>query len=147
MSLKRQDIIDSLTTQLKAINGTGGYHLNFSASVFNWRTTDVAANEMPAAIIRDTGRAPIGEGTRQTANNQDHYLSVEIDIVVATEAQARQAIQDILKAIDADYTLGGFAIDVLDDGDEIYSDHQGQRVFSPVLKLRIMYRTMHFREN
>lgn len=147
MSIKRQDIISALVTRLKTISVANGYHLDFSTGVYNWRTTDVAANEMPVAIIRDTGRSPIGEGTQQTANKQDHYLSLEIDIVVATEVQARQAIQDILKAIETDSTLGGYAIDVMDDGDNIYSDHQGQRVFAPVLKLRVMYRTTRFQEN
>jgi hypothetical protein len=153
MALKRQSILTNLATVLKGISAGQTYYSN--VDVHLWRTTAVQDDELtnkqgrPVAvlIIRDKGRDPDVDMVSEAGNLQQHSLRVEIEVCVSTEEQARKAIADILKAIGGDPKLSNTAIDVIDGGDDMYSDQAGVRVFAPVLKLQIPYQTKRFLED
>jgi hypothetical protein len=91
----RQDIVDQIDTNLKAISTANGYSFDINGNVFEWLATPMDENNLPAIIFRDTVDSIDPE------DEQEHNLEFEVVLVDkgnASTASVRNKMQDILTA-------------------------------------------------
>lgn len=144
--IARNTIRGNLKTLLAGITVAGGYNTTLTGKVFEWRIAKVAADQLPTVVIRDAEREQPTELTG-VPGRHDHRLHIVLHIGASSEDQAIEVIQDCLKAIATDPTLSGTAIDVIDEGDSLDAEHQGEKIFAPELRLGILYRTTRMQES
>jgi len=137
----RQQIIDTLDTNLKAILTSNGYKTNIGQNVFHYRDNPLSESELPAIIYRDTE----SDEYTDVMKKQTHALSIEIEAYAeagsTTPDTMRDIIEDIVKCIGADYRMGGLAHTTTVDGTEIDTDQAGKITGSAVVKITVIYRT------
>jgi len=106
--MKRQDVIDALVAQLKNISKSGGYLTNIGSNVESFYEYEIDEdNDLPLINVRES------ESTvdLQMQGLWRHSCDVEITIVDAgTIEYIRQCVQDILKAVKSDKTIGGTCV-------------------------------------
>ena len=139
---KRQQIVDAIETRMKTIRTTNGYATNAGAHVFTWIRTQVPETEMPAISIYD-GDCPIDYDNAPL--NFPHHL---LDVALVAEAKGstaqvdvRKIIADIVKAIGADLTWGGLAIDTDLISHGINMEQGDKPAGAGIVQIRITYRT------
>jgi hypothetical protein len=148
MSLKWKQNIDALETRLKTILTTGGYYTNAGNYVYVWRSTTFEVAEMPGLNIRDLNDAVREEFTGNPNLFVVHELNVEIDIITSSAVSLRQAIADVLKAINTDRTLGELADDIEYNSAAILTDEQNENIVKGGrISINIIYRTDKFEED
>ncbi len=126
MADKRQAIVDAIRTRLAGILVANGYNTDIGHHVFEWKVTAFADSDLPAVAFRDTD-PKIRE---LTGGMQDVSLPVEFIIGAASGASTMQvvraAIEDVLSAINSDFTWGGLAWDTAIDTIEAFVEHEGK---------------------
>ncbi len=126
MADKRQAIVDAVRTRLATILATNGYNTDIGRHVFEWKVTAFADSDLPAVAFRDTDP----EIRELTGGMQDVSLPVEFIIGAASGATTMQvvraAIEDVLSAINSDFTWGGLAWDTAIDTIEAFAEHEGK---------------------
>lgn len=142
----RQIILTALDTRLKAILIASGYETDLGLSVFEWRTTEFQATELPGITWRDYAASEAVPITIMGASSKvEQALDVEMDIMVQdgpdTGSTIRKCIADVQKAIGIDPTWGGLAVGTDDSGNETMRDQAGKITGSVTMRIRITYRT------
>lgn len=126
MADKRQPIVDAIRTRLATILMTNGYNTDLGLHVFEWKVTAFADSDLPAVAFRDTD-PKIRE---LTGGMQDVSLPVDFIIGAASGATTMQviraAIEDVLSAINSDFTWGGLAWDTAIDAVEAFAEAEGK---------------------
>ena len=126
MADKRQQIVDAIRTRLAGILILNGYHTDIGRHVFEWKVTAFAVSDLPGVAYRDTD--PVIR--ELTGGMQDVSLPVEFIIGAASGASTmqviRSAIEDVLAAINQDFTWGGLAWDTSIDTIEAFAEAEGR---------------------
>lgn len=126
MADKRQQIVDAIRTRLATILISNGYNTDIGRHVFEWKVKAFSEAEIPGVAFRDTD-----PNIRElTGGMQEVSLPVEF-IVGASSGSAtmpliRAAIEDVLAAINSDFTWGGLAWDTSIDTVEAFAEQEGR---------------------
>jgi hypothetical protein len=151
MSIRRDDIVNAISTKFKTISASNGYHSNAGANVFIWRPGVIQEGELPALNIRDYKNVRAGELTGGPMSVDDWNLYVETEVVctggTTTHQSVRQIIADIYKAIGADTTWGGLAISTFLEDDAILMDQKDKTIGGSIVNFFVMYRNTKFQES
>jgi len=133
----RQEIMDALVTQLGLISTTGGY--NTTPTIYKWREYALEDSDYPAIILRDT------------TNDYEihhaewlHTLRIDIGIMVQGEAAddtMRSVIADVIVALGADTSIGGYVYDLEIDNDTQEIEHEGYIQDGCLMHLVCRYKT------
>ncbi|GAB4245683.1 MAG: hypothetical protein OHK0028_23630 [Deltaproteobacteria bacterium] len=128
MADKRQAIVDAVRARLAGIRTANGYNTDVGLHVFEWKVTAFADSDLPGVAFRDTD-SKIRE---LTGGMQEVSLPVEIIVGAASGASTMQvlraAIDDILSAINSDFTWGGLAWETSIDTIETLAEHEGKLI-------------------
>lgn len=150
MSIKRQDIITALKAKLATILVANSYHTDIGAHVYEHKTGNWMANEIPGINVRDVKDLI---GIHQTVDHL-HHLKIELEIVVAngtsSATEMRKMIADVYKALGTDRSLGGTADDLElgeDGGDELIIQEEDQSIGGAIIRLEYLFHTLAFQEN
>ncbi len=126
MADRRQAIVDAIRARLATILTTNGYNTNIGLHVFEWKVTAFAESDFPAVAFRDTDP----KVRELTGGMQEVSLPVEFIIGAASGASTMQiiraAIEDVLSAINSDFTWGGLAWDTAIDTIEAFAEAEGK---------------------
>lgn len=126
MADKRQQIVDAIRVRLAEILVANGYNTEIGLHVFEWKVKAFSDAEIPGVAFRDTD-PKIRE---LTGGMQEISLPVELIIGAASGASTMQviraAIEDVLAAINSDFTWGGLAWDTSVDTIEAFAEHEGK---------------------
>jgi hypothetical protein len=126
MADKRQAIVDAIRGRLATILSSNGYNTDIGGHVFEWKVTAFADADFPAVAFRDTDPT-IRE---LTGGMQEVSLPVEFIVGIASGASTMQvmraAIEDVLAAINQDWTWGGLAWDTSIDTIETFAEQEGR---------------------
>jgi len=133
----RQQIVDAIKTRFEGITVANGY--SFDIDVFKERKTQICHEELPALVFMDTG---ISEAEGSIGGFRWH-----LNILVWLSAEGgtsnddiRKMLADVYKAVGSDYTWGGLALYTMQpEGDEIFLDHEGNKITGAQVKLKIVY--------
>lgn len=151
MANKRQQIIDAVKDALEGIRKSADYYTDLGLHLFEWRSSPVGLNELPAQILRDRTREPDVELTGNPNNLMHQILELEDEISFAPASDAsliRKGIADVYKALNADRTLGGIALDIIDRGDTmVYADEEAKIIAGAQVKFAVLYRTGKMEES
>ncbi len=128
----------ALEDQLQLILTTNSYNSNLGSNIYEWREEPIEEHHLPACVYRD-----IQDTTAQTFGNQEHRLSVSLDVFAnCTAAVMRGIIADITQCLGANLTLGGLCEDIGVIGDEtIRVELDDRRMFGISIKIVIQYIT------
>ncbi len=126
MADKRQQVVDAIRARLAGIRTSNGYNTEIGLHVLEWKVKAFSEAEIPGVAFRDTD-PKIRE---LTGGMQEVSLPVEFIIGAAagasTMAVIRAAIEDVLSAINSDFTWGGLAWDTAVDSIEAFAEHEGK---------------------
>lgn len=126
MADKRQQIVDAIRSRLGEILVANGYNTDIGRHVFEWKVNAFSDTELPGVAFRDTD-PKIRE---LTGGMQEVSLPVEFIIGAASGATTMQviraAIEDVLSAINSDFTWGGLAWDTAIDTVEAFAEQEGR---------------------
>jgi hypothetical protein len=144
----RKQILDSVGTVFKTINGTGSYTTSFTGSIFDTPPGTVESQSLPCILYRDAGCRTYDSNTKSGIpyDTHEHELSVEAEVkVTGTATDIRKAIADVNVAIGTQAgsggRWGGLATMTVPDGDAIAIDIQDQQYISAIIKFTITFRT------
>jgi hypothetical protein len=127
--MMRQVIVEAIEKRLRDV----------FPSVFAWRTTDFAAEELPAIVYRDTH-----DEVTVTVGCHLHKLTLECNLYCLGEARdMRQMLAVLVRTIGADVTWGALAEDTqIEAGSETTIAEQNDRkVWHSHIKFGIEYLT------
>jgi hypothetical protein len=128
----RAQIIDVFDTRMKTILITNHYVTDLGSHIFAWRSTDLAANELPGMIYRDTEN---DRSERRSLSDQDNKLTIEIEIFPEpgsdTIDDAYALLQDVYTAIAVDDRWGGLADDT-NPGEDKIEIEQHERIIGKI---------------
>lgn len=126
MADKRQQIVDAIKVRLAGIRTANGYNTEIGLHVFEWKVKAFSESELPGVAFRDTDP----KVRELTGGMQEVSLPVEFIIGAASGASTmqvlREAIEDVLSAINSDFTWGGLAWDTAVDTVEAFAEHEGK---------------------
>lgn len=133
----RQTLIDALKTQLSLIKVVNGYATDIGNNVQSMYKLPVET--LPVVnIIEDGSDVP------QVLKFADWQHDLPVEVTIAAENTIdymRLCVNDVLKAIKSDRTIGGFCVDV-DPGDiKITKYEEGRSYADASIKLTLQYLT------
>jgi hypothetical protein len=106
--MKRQDVINALVNQLRNISKTGGFLTDIGNNVESFYEYEIDEDsDLPLINVRETESTVdlILQGLWR------HSCNIEISIVdTGTIEYIRQCVNDILKAVKSDKTIGGTCV-------------------------------------
>jgi hypothetical protein len=137
----RQSIMEALDTRLKLIKTTGGYKTSAGTNVFDWLDRDLADSELDAIIYRDRTNQISAEGFKLSGNTVRVEIEARTKQSTTTAEQIREIIEDIYKAIGADETWGGLAIETNPISEEIDIQHVDKIMASATITIEVLYMT------
>lgn len=142
-ALKRTSIRTAVANALKLILAGSSYHTDLGKNVFTWRplAKKFQESEIPGCNIEDKSTDVARELTGGSTNLWRKELTLLVGIVCHDIATYDKCVADVYKAIEADPTLGGLAIDVTSAGDAIDVDEEERLVQGGVVSLMISYST------
>lgn len=107
-----QNIINAVKTQLATIRKTNGYETDAGLKVFEWKASASPYEDLPCIHIKDTAL----QAAQGTIQQYTWALQLDIEIAAAkaaqTSAEIRSMAQDVIKALWADKTVGGRALNI-----------------------------------
>lgn len=142
---KRQQIVNAIKARLAGITTANGYQTDIGLKQTEWnpgpKGADPEADELPGHDIRDEVEA--AEVTNKNSGTFDRALEIVV-IAELKEAgpgagEARQALEDLIKAVGIDPTWGGLARRTLPVEEDINVDELGQRIGAARLKFKVEY--------
>jgi hypothetical protein len=141
--LKRTLIRDQLETVLKTIAAGVSFHTSLGSSVHVWRPVSdkFEDNEIPGCNLMDLKGNVLNEQSGGSTNRWVKQAAFQLSIVCRDIQTYDKCVADVYAAIEADATLGGLAIDVTSEGDEIDVDEEEQTVIGGKVSLIVMYDT------
>lgn len=141
---RRQRIIDVLDARLRDILIAEGYKTDAGESVFAWELYGLDASQLPALTYRDVSDTP----DQATIGRVDNFLTIDIAAMAARsaagEAQVRNMIADVIKAVGVDETWDGLAEDTELIPADLDAEAMEKNQFGSALALVIEYSTGRF---
>lgn len=141
MSTIRQQIVNALETKFKTITVANGYATAIGTKVYPWRKTEIDEADLPALCFWDQA----ADMQRETlGNTTSHTLSVTVALFVTgktTPAQARDGLNDILKALWTDPLLGGLVVQYVPKSHELSMEVDGDICGAGQVKFDVTYYT------
>jgi len=136
---RRQDIIDAINTQFAKIRTANGYKTNIGASVREWQTTPIPVDVLPAICFRDGDNEIEASAFDKSFNRV--ILVIEAFGKDVSAATVRTYVEDIYKAVGADETWGGLALETQPLGDTINMETEEEGVGRATVRISILYET------
>lgn len=145
MAGKRQQIVDAVKARLALITVANGYQTDIGLKQTEWnpgpKGADPESDELPGHDIRDEVE------TTNVENKNSGTFDRELEVVVIAEikeatptaANARRALEDLIKAVGVDPTWGGLARRTLPVEDDINVDELGQQIGAARLRFKVEY--------
>lgn len=135
----REKILDNLQTTLQAITVAGGY-VNTIASVQKWAQSGNALAALPTIIIN--------AGPEDRENRPGFITSCKLSVILDvytvaatdTDAALNSLLGDITKALMADYTRGGYAVNTTIKSVIPFEAIEGQPYAGLIITVEIEYR-------
>lgn len=121
MNSLRQRLVAAVLARFRSITVAGGYRSEVAHRVFLWRTTNLAAGDLPGIVLRDRST----ESSLLGRTSHEHRIYFEADLYMAGEGDIRALLADVQAAIawmSPDKTQGG--IRWLIDGEPLAVDTQ-----------------------
>jgi hypothetical protein len=139
LSTVNQTIVAKIISNLKLINGTGGYSFNIAGKVFDWRETIVDDAELPIIVVRDPAHQAVESG-----DLTENELDIEIVLIdtpgETSPATLRDKRQDILNAFklieNETYVAGAQYLE-----SELQVDHAKKKTSGTIMKFSVLYDT------
>lgn len=146
MSDVRQDLFDAVVSALRQINTGNDYRTNAGDRVFEFRdpTEALQLGELPCITIRETN------ASAEVLTHTVHRYTVQFEISgheqdqEDTPKKLREIRADILEALGADQSFGGFARYINPTSEEMNVERKGKRVGSVRMQFEIGYQTGAF---
>lgn len=140
------DLMNNLVAALEGIDGTGGY-TNDVAVVREWAANPANEPQFPVLIV-NVQRTLYDAGPIKTAANMlSRRLGILIEGWVQSpedrSAPALSLLGDVEKALTADHTLGGTALDVILIGNEVIASDERDDRSGFLLEIEVLFRTPH----
>ena len=135
----REQIIASMITRFQTIKKTAGYKNDLGDSIHHLRETNFETAELPALNIVDRSNNIEHFSCSQFENALDVDLEVKVASGTTTFKTAYSIIEDVYRAIAADDTWGGLAIDTRPVSDEIDGEHADQVVAAITIRIEVKY--------
>jgi hypothetical protein len=143
---KREDIVGAIKTRMQLILVSGGYLTNFGQYVQIWKRLPLDFNGT-LLNIRDTADDFGKEHLHAAVNEQQHRLTVQIDLLNAEKGQAaaaylRKGLSDVYKAFGVDDTLGLSYVIQCNPLSDTFDVEQDERiVVSGTIVIEVQYQT------
>lgn len=135
----RQQIMAALEDQLQTIKTSAGYNSNLGSYVYEWEGNErISDSALPCVVYRDKSQT-----TAQTVGQQEHTLTVELQIIAnSTASVMRGIIADVTKCLGGNLTLGGLAEDIRPIADEeVIVEHNERRYFGVTMQVEVLFVT------
>lgn len=143
--MKRANIISTIITELKGINGSSPYNLNLSNRVFDSRVNEFDESECPAINVVEGEEIKEQELLSGSTNVWYRALQVRLQLYVNGEnaaADTRKGIADIMYALSDNLTMSGNAIDTRWEGiSEPERVHEDKKIFRTTVNISVLYST------
>ncbi len=141
----RETILQNLKTTLEGITVAGGFNFDFTpATIQRWSMHGNSLVNLPAIVIS------CGDESEQSAPYplEECALSVYLDCFyvsgendpVSTDTYLNRLQGDIKKAVLADHTRGGYAVDTNVLGTTPFETTEGQHYAGIIVEIEIKYR-------
>lgn len=135
-----QQIMDAIGIQLQGITVANGYVSNVGNSVFADRVTPLTETELPGIIYRD----PDEDEESLTMGYQHMTMKVEIEVATYGPTAPKDVrnilIADVKKAVRANLSWSGLALDTRITGRSMQVEHMERLIAGAVIRLEIDYR-------
>jgi hypothetical protein len=134
---KRTQILKVVDARLKTILVSGGYKTNLGQTVFDWKITSWASEDVPGMTYRDISNTKEGSGS---VNKFRWQLMVEIEIIAQTTAPTmREMISDVLRAVGRDMTWNALAQRTNQPDTEMQAEQADKIITGAKITLPIIY--------
>lgn len=144
-ALKRTQIRSAAEAVVKTIQAGATYHTSLGSNVFVWRspTNKFQRSELPGCNIEDDVTDVDQELTGGTAGRNLWFKKLTLILSIACHdiATYDKCVADVYAAFEANYTLGGLAVDVNSAGDKIEVDQEEKKFLGGKVSLIITYET------
>lgn len=136
---KDADILDALKTRLESILITSGYQTNVGQKVEIWRDTDLAAADVPIALIQDIETEHDNGAVMNMTRNT---MTVNVGAaMIGTISDARKLRSDLKKCLHGYETVGGLANSLSVNKSTVATKHEEVRFATAQLIVTIIYDT------
>ena len=136
---KRQDIITGLKAQLATISVANGYNTNMGSNVVEWRLSPISDAQLPMVEIRDS-ESNVSEDMNNVLSNKTLDIAITVYNTVSTAGTtARLYIEDVLKAISTDLSLGGAAYDLNEGVSTIEASQDSDIIIAAIVNITAEY--------
>lgn len=137
--MKRQQILDKIGELLARITIANGFNTDLGSSLAYWQDYASEYGE-PILIYRD-----IEEESLEKGDDHENSLQVEIEgRKPELPIEPNKILQDIIRAIGHDTTLGGLAIKVFPPSSQTLVETEGKVISRVMINLTIIYRVRRF---
>lgn len=124
MAIKRETILSAVKTRLATITTGNGYYTSIGSHVYDWKTEEWAAQELPGVSVRDLTNTRVDAGNSQKGV---FYYDLGLEIQIAHEGLAnnamatylRKAIEDVKAAFRTDLTFSSTVMAATYESDTI----------------------------
>ncbi len=138
----RQLIVDAIVTRMQSITTVNSYETELGANVYEWRTTDLQASELPCVIIKDASETVVVKGSVH-----EYTLPIELEIKATGSDMTviRDALADVIVAVGTDPGWGSLVVRTIPvENETLDFDQQDRKYSTTILKLELTYRTKPF---
>ena len=139
----RQQIMGLIGTRLEGILIADGYETDIGSRVYEWRQESIPEALIPCLVYRDDPEESFADETVPRGRHR-HRLMVSVDVVALGSlviSTVRKMIADVIKAVGADTTWGGVALNTEPPMDEIYIEQKERKIGGATVKFVILYET------
>jgi len=140
--MQRETIIAALLVQLGQISTANGYDTNIGANVKSSYEYDIDDDELPLVnVFEDGASVPQSFGPEWLIS-----CPLRVDVIaIGTIAYARQCLNDVLKAIGRDKTIGGYCEDTEPGDFEMFHEESGKTYVAVTVGITLKYMTDEWR--
>jgi hypothetical protein len=149
MPNRQQDLFDAVRTRFSSITTANGYSSNVGQKINEWQLTAVdAANDptlLPCICLSDPVERNLGPGENVNENSSSRLFGLEFEVALLlaesdqSAAKARQAKEDLIKAIGKDQTFGRLAKRTEPGDVQLITNKDGVRISGVLFKFTVKY--------
>jgi len=137
---KRQGIMTALKTQLGNISIANGYNTDIGTTVDEWHVASYDVDDLPVIEVRDSDSSAEEDMNNVLSNkNLDIAIVVYNSVSSAAATNARLYIEDVLKAISTDLTLGGNTDDINEGISSIDAAQESDIILAATVNISAKY--------
>lgn len=137
--MKRQQIVDKIAELLARITIVNGFNTDLGLSLAYWQDYASEYGE-PILIYRD-----LEEETQEKGEDHENALQIEIEgRKPELPIEPNKILEDIIRAIGHDPTLGGLALKVFPPSSQTMVETEGKVVSRVMVNFTVVYRVRRF---